>query len=102
MATSFPNGIPSGRVVMLDESGAYISYSPKKTKGVAPKGTRQVRSPFFLDRSWVTVVVWRMVDGVCGPSTFVLPNSVSWLSTSQLNKLGARGLWEPTMGGWTR
>ena len=74
----FHEGLPSGRVGMLDEFGDSFSYSPKKTKGVAPKGAQQVRLPCFLDRSWVTVVGWAMADGVRGPSTFVLPNSVSW------------------------
>ena len=88
MATTFPNGIPSGRVGMLDAFGDFISYSPKKTKGVAPKGAGQVRSPFFLDRSWVTVVGWGMADGVCGPPTFVLPNSVSWPGDLTTQKVG--------------
>ena len=102
VATTFPNGIPSGRVGMLDEFGDFISYSPKKTKGVAPKGARQVRSPFFLDRSWVTVVGWGMGDGVCGPPTFVLPNSVSWPGDFTSQQVGDPRLPGTEMGGWTR
>ena len=67
VATTFPNGIPSGRVGMLDEFGDFISYSPKKTKGVAPKGARQVRSPFFLDRSWVRPKRKKRVKEKSGP-----------------------------------
>ena len=77
VASTFPEGIPSGRVGMLDEFGVFISCSPEKTKGVAPRGARQVRLPFFLDGSWVTLVGWGMADGVCGPPTFVLANSFS-------------------------
>ena len=88
VATTFPNGIPSGRVGRLDEFRDFNSYSPKKTKGVAPKGAQQVRSPFFLDRSWVTVVGWGMADGVCGPPTFVLPNLVSWLGALSSQQAG--------------
>ena len=76
LATTFPNG--------LDEFGDFISYSLKKTKGA-----RQVWSPFFLDRSWGTVIGWKMADGVCGLPTFVRPNSVSWPGNLTTQQVGA-------------
>ena len=54
VATTFTNVMPSLRVGMLDEFRDFITYSAKKTKGVASKGARQVRSSFFLDKGYTS------------------------------------------------
>ena len=48
VATTSSNGIPSGRVGMLDQFGDFISYFSKNIKSVAPKGAAQVPSPFLF------------------------------------------------------
>ena len=76
--TNFPQGLQASRVAMLDELGDFISYNVKKLKGMAPRGAREARRSFHLDRTWVTVVGWGFANGRAGPFTYILPHNSSW------------------------
>ena len=60
------------------DSRDFISYNVKKLKGIAPRGAREARRSFHLDRTWVTVVGWGFANGRAGPLTYILPNNRSW------------------------
>ena len=86
--TNFPQGLQASRVAMLDELGDFISYNVKKLKGIAPRGAREARRSFHLDRTWVTVVGWGFANGRAGPPTYILPNNCSWPCNIASEKVG--------------
>ena len=72
----------------LDEFGDFISYNVKKLKGIAPRGAREARRSFHLDRRWVTIVGWGFANGRAGPPTYILPNNSSWPCNIASEKVG--------------